>query len=77
MYEKFGQFIDGEVAGDLQVKKLMKFLNPANEEVIGRASKANSQDVQRALLSAKKGLELWKNTSPWERAKVLTKIYLN
>jgi succinate-semialdehyde dehydrogenase / glutarate-semialdehyde dehydrogenase len=73
MYEKFGQFIDGEWQESAS-KETYEVLNPANEEVIGRASKANSQDVQRALLSAKKGLELWKNTSPWERAKVLRRI---
>ena len=49
-------------------------LNPATEEVIGKASKANKEDVQLAIKSAAKGLILWKNTSPWERAKVLRKI---
>jgi len=49
-------------------------INPATEEVIGKASKANKEDVQLAIKSAAKGLIVWKNTSPWERAKVLRKI---
>ena len=45
-------------------------INPATEEIIGKASKANTTvDVQKAILSsAALGLEIWKNTSPWERA---------
>jgi len=73
MYEKFGQFIDGEWQKSLS-KETYEVLNPANEEEIGNASKANSADVQRAIKSAEKGLEIWKNTSPWDRAKVLRKI---
>ena len=73
MYEKFGQFIDGKwqhsSSGDTY-----DVINPATEELIGKASKANSKDVQRALRSAEKGLEVWKNTSPWERSKIIRKI---
>ena len=73
MYENFGQFINGKwqksVSGDTY-----DVINPATEEVIGQASKANKVDIQTAIKSAAKGLEIWKNTSPWERAKVLRKI---
>ena len=31
-------------------------------------------DVQKALKSAEKGLEVWKNTAPWQRSYVLRKI---
>jgi succinate-semialdehyde dehydrogenase/glutarate-semialdehyde dehydrogenase len=73
MYEKFGQFIDGKWQKSSS-GETYDVINPANEEIIGKASKANSEDVQRAIVSAAKGLEIWKNTSPWERAKVLRKI---
>merc|ERR1711991_841428 len=43
-------------------------------EVIGKASKASSTEVQKALKSAEKGLEIWKNTSPWERSRIIRKI---
>ena len=73
MYEKFGQFIDGKWQQSSS-GETYEVINPATEEIIGKASKANSKDVQRALKSAEKGLEIWKNTSPWERSKVIRKI---
>ena len=73
MYEKFGQFIDGKwqksSSGDTY-----EVINPATEEVIGKASKANKEDIQHALQSAERGLKIWKNTTPWERAKIIRKI---
>ena len=73
MYEKFGQFIDGKWQKSSS-NETYDVINPATEEIIGRASKANSKDVQKAIISAAKGLKIWKNTSPWERAKILRKI---
>ena len=73
MYEKFGQFIDGKWQ-QAEKKETYDVINPATEEVIGKASKASSIEVQKALKSAEKGLEIWKNTSPWERSKILRKI---
>ena len=73
MYEKFGQFIDGKWQQSSS-GETYEVINPATEEVIGKVSKANSKDVQRALNSAQKGLEIWKNTSPWERSKIIRRI---
>ena len=73
MYDNFGQFIDGKWQRSLS-GETYDVINPATEEVIGKASKANKEDVQLAIKSAAKGLIVWKNTSPWERAKVLRKI---
>ena len=73
MYEKFGQFIDGKWQQSSS-GETYEVINPATEEIIGKASKANSTDIQRALKSAEKGLEIWRNTSPWERSKVIRKI---
>ena len=73
MYEKFGQFIDGKWQQSSS-NATYEVINPATEEIIGKASKANSKDIQRALKSAEKGLEIWRNTSPWERSKVIRKI---
>tara|TARA_Y100000996_G_scaffold243029_1_gene191166 strand:- start:189 stop:1634 length:1446 start_codon:yes stop_codon:yes gene_type:complete len=73
MYNKFGQFINGvwqKSSGD----ETYDVINPATEEIIGKASKANSNDINLALTAASNGLNIWKNTSPWERAKVLRKI---
>ena len=73
MYEKFGQFINGNWQSSSS-NETYNVINPATEELIGKASKANSKDVQLALNSAAKGLEVWKNTSPWDRSKILRKI---
>ena len=73
MYNNFGQFIDGKWQRSLS-GETYDVINPATEEVIGKVSKANKEDVQLAIKSAAKGLILWKNTSPWERAKVLRRI---
>ena len=73
MYEKFGQFIDGKWSQSSD-KSTYEVINPANEEVIGHASKATAEDVDRALKSAKKGLELWKKTPPWQRSYIIRPV---
>ena len=72
MYEKFGQFIDGKWQASSN-KETYEVINPANEEVIGHASKATPEDVDRALKSAEKGLEVWKKHL-LERSSVIRKI---
>ena len=66
MYSKFGQFIDGKWQASSN-KETYDVMNPATEEVIGKASKATSVDVEKALKSATKGFEVWKKVKPWER----------
>ena len=73
MYSKFGQFIDGKWQQSSN-KETYDVINPATEEIIGKASKASSSDVQKALKSAEKGFEVWKNYSPWDRASIIRKI---
>jgi succinate-semialdehyde dehydrogenase/glutarate-semialdehyde dehydrogenase len=73
MYENFGQYINGKWkkssdGGTYDV------INPATEEILGKASKATEQDVEEALNSAQKGLNVWRKTAPWERAKIIRKI---
>ena len=73
MYEKYGQFTDGKWHQSTN-GETYEVLNPANEEIIGHASKASSQDVEKALKSAEKGLEVWRKTPPWQRAYILRRI---
>ncbi len=73
MYNKFGQFIDGKWQQSVN-NETYEVLNPATEEVIGKASKASSVDIQKALVSAKKGLEIWRNIDPWKRSLKIRKI---
>ena len=51
MYEKFGQFIDGKWQPS-EKNETYEVINPANEEIIGHASKATPVDVDKALKSA-------------------------
>jgi len=73
MYEKFGQFIEGRWQKS-EKGETYDVINPATEEVLGKASKASENDVNKALKSAEKGLEIWRKTPPWERAKIIRKI---
>ena len=73
MYEKFGQFINGKWQ-ESSSGETYEVINPATEEIIGKASKANKDDINLSLKSAEKGLVIWKNTSPWERSKIIRKI---
>ena len=73
MYEKFGQFIGGKWSPS-ENKETYEVINPATEEVLGHASKATSVDVDKALKSAEKGLQIWKKTTPWDRSYILRRI---
>ena len=73
MYSRFGQFIDGKWQQS-EKKETYDVINPATEEIIGKASKASSADVDKALKSAEKGFAIWKKFSPWDRASIIRKI---
>tara|TARA_Y100000590_G_scaffold76231_1_gene84353 strand:+ start:6117 stop:7559 length:1443 start_codon:yes stop_codon:yes gene_type:complete len=73
MYSKFGQFIDGKWIQS-ENKETYDVINPATEEVIGKASKASPADVDKALKSAEKGFEVWRKISPWQRSYIIRKI---
>ena len=73
MYSKFGQFIDGKWQASAN-KATYDVINPATEEVLGKASKAAPADVDKALKAAEKGFEIWRKTSPLQRAATIRKI---
>jgi len=73
MYSRFGQFIDGKWQVSTN-KETYDVINPATEEIIGKASKASPADVDKALKSAEKGFQVWKKIKPWERSKIIRKI---
>ncbi len=73
MYEKYGQFTDGKWHKS-STGETYEVINPANEEILGQASKASPEDVNKALMSAQKGFEVWKKTLPWQRSYILRKI---
>ena len=73
MYEKFGQFINGKWQKSSS-GETYEVINPATEEIIGKASKAGRSDVEKALKSAEKGLKVWRKIPPWQRSYILRKI---
>ena len=73
MYSKFGQFINGKWQPSTN-KETYEVINPATEEIIGKASKASPEDVDKALKSAEKGFEIWKKTPHWQRSYIIRKI---
>ena len=73
MYNKFGQFIDGKWQTSSN-NETYDVINPATEEVLGKASKASREDVQKALKSAEKGLKIWRDTAPWQRSYIIRRI---
>ena len=72
MYNNFGQFYDGKwnVSED---KSTYEVINPCNEEIIGNASNANMNDVDKALKSANIGLQKWRQYPAWKRSSILRK----
>ena len=71
MYENFGQFIDNKWH---KSKENYDVINPSTEEVLGQASKASKEEVDKAIQSAAKGFLSWKNTQAWERSNKIRKI---
>jgi succinate-semialdehyde dehydrogenase/glutarate-semialdehyde dehydrogenase len=46
-------------------------VNPATGKVIGQLPLASQEDLDRALSAAKRGFEVWRRVSPYDRSKVL------
>ena len=46
-------------------------VNPATEKPLGRLPHASAGDLDHSLEAARKGFELWRATSAYDRAKVL------
>lgn len=53
--------------------KKMPVIDPATEEVIGQVSVASKNDLEAVAQSVAKGFEVWKNVSPFDRAKIMRK----
>lgn len=71
MYEKLGNFIDGEWRTANEIGQ--DVLNPANESVLAFLPHATEKDLEDALESAQKGFKIWRDTSVKKRASILNK----
>jgi succinate-semialdehyde dehydrogenase / glutarate-semialdehyde dehydrogenase len=70
-YPKLHMIIDGEkvFAGH---RRMHKVVNPATEEVLGELPLASAADLDRVLETAARGFRIWRNSTPQQRAAVLT-----
>jgi succinate-semialdehyde dehydrogenase/glutarate-semialdehyde dehydrogenase len=73
MYSELGLFIDGAWRKNGSGGKGEDVLNPATEKALAHLPHAGTSDLDEALESAKNGLQVWKNTSAYDRSKILRK----
>lgn len=70
-YPSLHMIIEGErVSGG--GRRTQAVVNPATGETLAELPLADPADLDRALEAAKRGFELWRNSTPQERAAVLT-----
>jgi len=65
-------FIDGEWR-DAIGGETIPVIDPATEEVIGKIAHARKADLDLALEAAEKGFRIWRDTSPFDRSKLMRK----
>ena len=66
-------FINGEKVSSSS-DKTQDLINPATVEVFAKAPVSNAADIDKAMKSAEKAFEVWKETTPGERQKAINKI---
>jgi succinate-semialdehyde dehydrogenase/glutarate-semialdehyde dehydrogenase len=71
MYTELSLFIDGEWHAN--GRKSEDVLNPATGKTLASLPHASTADLDAALAAAEKGLAVWRNTSAYDRAKVMRK----
>ena len=70
-YPELYMIIDGErVAGG--ARRTFTVVNPATGDALGELPLADAADLDRALETADKGFKIWRNSTPQERAAVLS-----
>ena len=73
MLDKTKFYINGEWVNPSK-KNDFDVINPSNEEVCAKITLGNSEDTNKAIQSAKKAFETWKETSKQERVALLEKL---
>ena len=73
MLDKTKFYINGEWVNPSK-KNDFDVINPSNEEVCAKITLGNLQDTNKAIQSAKKAFEAWKETSKQERVALLEKL---
>ena len=70
-YPELHMIIDGERIG-VGHRRTFTVVNPATGEALGELPLADAADLDRALETAQKGFRIWRNSTPQERATVLS-----
>jgi len=70
MYKDVQLFINGHWTASASARTIA-VINPATEEIIGHIAHANRQDLDAALTAAQAGFAIWRNTSAFERSKIM------
>ena len=73
MLDKTKFYINGEWVNPSK-KNDFDVINPSNEEVCAKITLGNLEDTNKAIQSAKKAFETWKETSKQERVALLEKL---
>jgi succinate-semialdehyde dehydrogenase / glutarate-semialdehyde dehydrogenase len=73
MYGELGLYIDGAWKKNGSAGTGEDVLNPATEKALAHLPHASKSDLDEALDSAKRGFAAWKNTSAYDRAKIMRK----
>ena len=73
MLDKTKFYINGEWVNPSK-KNDFDVINPSNEEVCAKITLGSSEDANKAIQSAKKAFETWKETSKQERVTLLEKL---
>lgn len=69
-YPNIQLLIDGQWVSR---QKTIAVINPATEQVVGHVPQASASDIQQAIASAERGLQVWKKTPVAERTRILLK----
>ncbi len=72
MYTELALYIDGAWHNG-KGRKGEDVINPATEKPLAHLPHASKADLDQALESAKKGFATWRNTSAYDRAKIMRK----
>jgi succinate-semialdehyde dehydrogenase/glutarate-semialdehyde dehydrogenase len=71
-YPELCMIIDGERIATPGHRSTFTVVNPATGETLGELPLADAADLDRALETAQKGFRMWRNSTPQERAAVLS-----
>ena len=70
MTEKLSLFIDNQFV-ESSTEKWIEVLDPSTQEIICEAPCATNEEIDNAIISAKKAFLSWRETPPPERSRVM------